>query len=149
MKPKTHKICPVCGNGFKIYKTTDKYCSFDCLNSTVVHSEKKPPKPIPKVSKKQSVLNAKYSVKRIEFLSKPENKYCFVDDCGKPATTVEHRKGRSGFADDYARQNNIPLIIDERFFAPCCLFHNLEFERNSELSKKYQLSKLHDGKKGT
>jgi hypothetical protein len=55
--------------------------------------------------------------------------------------------GRKGFADDWARDNNIPLIIDERFFAPCCLEHNLEFERNPELSNKYQLSRIHGGKK--
>mgnify|MGYP001347560871 CR=1 FL=1 len=149
MKQKTHKNCVVCGNPFRLYRTTDKYCSFDCSNSDKQKSEPKARKPIPKVSKKQSVLNAKYTVKRIEYLSRPENKFCFVEDCGKIATTVEHRKGRIGFADEWAKNNNVPLIIDERFFAPCCLFHNLEFERNPELSKKYQLSKLHDGKKGT
>jgi len=147
MKQKTHKDCKVCGNEFRLYRTTDKYCSPSCKSKDQKKEPVKIKSPIKKVSKKQAVLNGKYSVKRIEFLSKPENKFCFVDGCGKLATTVEHRMGRKGFADDWARDNNIPLIIDERFFAPCCLEHNLEFERNPELSNKYQLSRIHGGKK--
>lgn len=148
MKQKTHKDCKVCGSEFRLYRTTDKYCSPSCQSKDQKKEPvKKVKSPIKKVSKKQAVLNGKYSVKRIQFLSKPENKFCFVNGCGKLATTVEHRMGRKGFADDWARDNNIPLIIDERFFAPCCLEHNLEFERNPELSNKYQLSRIHGGKK--
>ncbi len=152
MKTKTHRICEFseCDNEFKMYRTTDKFCSSQCKRKHEETLQKKPkekPKQIRKVSKKQSVLNSKYSVLRIQFLSKPENKFCFVENCGKLATTIEHRMGRKGFADDLAKENKIPLIIDERFFAPCCLDHNLEFERNPDLSKKYQLSKIHGGKK--
>ena len=103
--------------------------------------------PINKVSKKQKVILAKYKVQRIMFLAKPENKICFIDGCGKLATTVEHRAGRLGYADEYAKENNIPLTLDERFWAGCCLEHNLELENNPEMSKKYQLSKIHNGKK--
>jgi hypothetical protein len=157
MKPKTHKICanPDCDNEFKLYKTTDKFCSPECQRKCTNQKPKKvidwntikPRKPINKVSKKQKVLNAQYSVDRIQFLSKPENKICFIKGCGKSATTVEHQKGRKGFADDWARENNIPLILDKRFWKPCCLEHNLELENNPELSKEYQLSKLHQGGK--
>ena len=55
--------------------------------------------------------------------------------------------GRKGFADQWAKDNNISLYLDERFWKPCCLAHNLELENNPELSKKYQLSKIHHGKK--
>lgn len=152
MKIKTHRICEFseCDVEFKKFRSTDKFCSPQCKKKHEETLNKKPkekPKPIPKVSKKQSVLNSKYSVLRIQYLSKPENKFCFVENCGKLATTIEHRMGRKGFADDWARDNNVPLTIDERFFAPCCQDHNLEFERNHHLSKKYQLSKIHGGKK--
>jgi len=148
IKQKTHRVCehPECDVVFKKYKSTDKYCSRNCQES---HKPtiNKPRQQINKVSKKQAVINAKYSVQRIQFLAKPENQICFIDGCNKKATTVEHTMGRKGFADDYARENNIPLTLDERFWKPCCLIHNLELENNSELSNKYQLSKIHGGKK--
>lgn len=157
MKQRTHKICanPDCDNEFKLYKTTDKFCSPECQRKCTDPKPKKvidwnaikPRKPINKVSKKQAVILSKYSVLRIQFLSRPENKFCFIKDCGKLATTVEHRKGRKGFADDWAKENNVPLTIDERWFAPCCHQHNLELENNPELSKEYQLSKIHQGGK--
>lgn len=159
MKVKTHKTCK-CGNKFKLYRTTQKFCSMDCerkfgkpkaikppKSPDLRLKEMKPFKPIKKVSDKRKIENAKYTVQRIQFLGKEENKICFVDDCNSIADTIEHQKGRKGFADDYARENNISLYLDERFWKPCCLFHNLEFERNPELSKKYQLSKLHNGKR--
>lgn len=151
MKAKTHKNCknPNCGKEFKLFRSTDKFCSLKCQQETEPKKEpkrnpiKRSTKPINQVSKKQKVINSKYIVLRIQYLSRPENQVCFVDGCNKKATTIEHRKGRKGFADDWARDNNIPLTLDERFFAPCCLEHNLEFENNPGLSKKYQLSKIH------
>jgi len=32
MKVKTHKKCKVCGKEFKLYQTTDKFCTKGCLN---------------------------------------------------------------------------------------------------------------------
>ncbi len=104
-------------------------------------------KAINRLSKKRQKQSRDYTVKRKIFLAMPQNRICFIAGCGKIATTIEHKKGRSGFADKHARDNNIPLLLDERFWAGCCLHHNLELERNTELSKKYQLSKLHDGEK--
>lgn len=153
MKPqRTQKDCKDCGKEFKMYRTTDKWCGVcaykhKTLNIKLKPLNTSPRKPINKVSKKQSIINAKYSVQRIQYLSKPENKFCIVDGCNKLSNTVEHQKGRKGYADDYARENNIPLTLDERFWIPCCLEHNLEFENNPGLSKQYQLSKLHNGKK--
>lgn len=43
---------------------------------------------IPPVSKKRKVENARYSVLRIEFLSKPENQKCPIT--GWPTTDVHH-----------------------------------------------------------
>lgn len=84
-----------------------------------VNAEKNPKvvkarKPIPKESKKRAVLNAKYTVQKIVFMSKPENKICPIT--GTPATDVHHVKKRIGFADSWARINNIPLLLDERYW---------------------------------
>lgn len=146
------KICKLegCNNEFVPFNSLQRACSPQHerrLQQLKKKAVNKKAKPVNKISKKQKVLNAKYIVARAEFLAKPENKICFIDGCNKKADTVEHRKGRKGYADDYAKQNDIPLIIDERFFAPCCNAHNLELENNPELSRQYQLSKLHDGKK--
>lgn len=93
-------------------------------------------KPIPKISKKRQIDNAKYSVLRLEFLGKPENQICFIKGCGKKATTIEHRRGRWG-----------TNFLDTSTWAGCCLEHNLELENNPELAKEYKLSKLHNGKR--
>lgn len=137
-----------CNNQFKQYKTTDKYCSFGCAADNKKEAKKPVYSSKNKKSKKQIVIDAKYGAQRIIYLGKPENKTCFVEGCNKQANTVEHRAGRGGgFFDNWAREKNIPKTLDERYWAPCCLEHNLEFETNPELSKKYQLSKLHYGKK--
>lgn len=147
----SEKRCRVCDAVFKPFKTTDRFCSYKCANEFQNNrkSNKTTPKqPIRKFSKKRQKQNKQYSVDRKEFLSLPENKICFIDGCKEPSTTIEHRKGRVGYADEWARENDIPLLLDKRFWAGCCLNHNLELERNPELSKQYQLSKIHNGKKG-
>lgn len=103
-------------------------------------------KQIPKVSQKRIVLNRIYEKVRIEVLSEAKFK-CFIENCKNVANSVEHRMGRKGYADEWARENDIPLLIDKRYLAACCNYHNLELENNPELSKQYQLSKIHGGKK--
>ena len=104
-------------------------------------------KPIRKVSKKRKKENREYTIKRLQFLSQPENLRCFIEGCNNIADTIEHTRGREGYADEWARENDLTLYLDVRFWKPCCNFHNLELERNSELSEKYQLSKISGKKK--
>lgn len=141
--------CLSCRNKFITKIFLQKFCeSSDCKaaekkwqSNKISGTVKKPPKPIPKVSEKRKALNKVYETVRIEVLSEAKFK-CFIDRCTNVANTCEHRMGRKGFADEWARENNIPLLVDKRFLAACCNFHNLELENNSELSKKYQLSKI-------
>lgn len=141
------KICKnkECGKEFKQYNSLNSYCSQTCKNK---NEELKPKKryTIPKVSDKRKEINKIYEKVRIEVLVEAKFK-CFIDGCSNVANTIEHTAGRLGFYDDWARDNNIPLIIDKRFLKACCLHHNGELENNHELSKKYQLSKIHGGKK--
>ena len=145
----------LCDNTFEPFNSLQKYCSWECLNKNkkVKENKRKPivykkKKPINRVSKKQTPINAQYSVDRILYLSKQENKICFIDGCNKEATTVEHTRGRGqGYFDKEAELKGVCKTLDQRFWKPCCLDHNLELENNPELSKKYQLSKIHNGKK--
>ena len=125
------KICE-CGNHFIQYNSLQKYCSWHCDKKYKPHSlNLKQNKPIRKVSVKQEKLNKEYSILRKQFLSLPENKICFIDGCNKKSNTIEHRAGRWG-----------SNYLDTSTWAGCCWEHNIELENKSELSKKYQLSKI-------
>jgi len=142
------KICKLSGVVWKQYNSLQK-CPCDKCKK-----EKKIPnlqlksiyKPIKKYSAKREKLNKVYEVVRIEVLS--EAKFvCFIDGCKSVANTVEHLMGRKGFADEWAKENNIPLLVDKRYLRACCLVHNGELETNPELSKQYQYSKISGKKK--
>ena len=107
---------PECMNS--AYSNLIPYCGHACKNKMKPPKEKTIYKPIPKVSKKRQVENLQYQVLRTEFLSKPENKICFINECTKKADTIEHSAGRLGFYDDWARDNNISLYLDVRFWRP-------------------------------
>ncbi len=149
-KPKTCQ----CGTEFLPYNTIQKFCSANCqfkfgkkinIKLKSLNPEKKR-YAIPKVSEKRKALNPLYASVRIEVLVEANFK-CFIDGCINVANTCEHTMGRKGFADQWARDNDIPLLIDKRYLKACCLHHNGELENNPELSKEYQLSKIHGGKK--
>jgi len=139
---KDTKKCKNCSKEFKIFKTTDKWCSQECFKEGHVPNLKlKSLKPINKVSEKRKEINKIYESVRIEVLTEAKFK-CFIDGCTNVANTIEHTAGRIGFYDEEARNNNTPLVIDKRFLKACCLHHNGELENNPELSRKYQLSKI-------
>lgn len=96
--------------------------------------KKDPTYRMPKQSKRRKKEALIYSKERIKFLA---GKTCFIDGCNKPADTIEHTMGRTG-----------DLYLDQKYWQPCCWSHNTELEKNTELSRKYQKSKLHGGKKG-
>lgn len=125
------KKCPECNNDFKQYNSLQKYCSGQCLSKNAKPKECKPPAKIKRVSDKRKIQELQYKADRIVFLNKPENRICFIDECNRPATTIEHRAGRWG-----------SNFLDQSTWAGCCMEHNIELENNPELSKKYQLSKI-------
>lgn len=111
------KICKRSGIAWKQYNSLQKCqcekCKDEIKNKPKIFI-KKVFNPIPKVSKKRKVENLQYSVLRIEFLGKAENRICPVT--GHPTTEVHHKMGRIGFADEWARLNAISLLLDIRFF---------------------------------
>ena len=141
-----------CDIHFLPFKTTDAFCSAKCMfehKSSRKSNETKRITPVRKVSKKREKESAQYRIRRLNFLAQPGNQRCQINgsNCSKKATTIEHSKGRQGFADEFAREINISLYLDERFWKPACLNCNLEMENNTELSHKHQLSKNHNGEK--
>lgn len=112
------------------------------LNAAKEASKIKTRKPLPKVSKKRAVENAKYTVKRLEFLGKPENKICPVT--GKEAIEIHHKLGRIGFADQWARINNMSLLLDSRFWLAVSREGHMKIEMNPEWAKEngYSLDRL-------
>ena len=98
------KICKGCGNEKYIFGKG--LCDF-CYNLQFS-------KPIKKVSEKRNKENEIYFAKRKIFLSRKENIICPIT--GEKTTEIHHIKKRIGFADDWAKENNINLLLDERFW---------------------------------
>jgi hypothetical protein len=149
MKAKTHKICGAvdCQKSFKLYKTTDKYCSLSCLKKTEKSAKTSKSQKIAfrKKSKKLSINEKIYKARRIVFLSKPENKVCRVFP-HLPVTEIHHIKGRQGFADQYAIDNDLILLLDERYWLPVSRKgHEWIHKNDAEARKKGWLkSRLHN-----
>lgn len=96
-----------------------------------------PPAPIAKVSEKQGKLLKHYAKIRQKFLL---NKWCAYH--GKPClpTDIHHAMGRVGFADD----QEIPLLVDVRYFVPVCREAHLWIEEHPKQAKErgYSESRL-------
>lgn len=136
-----------CCNEFKQYNSLQKYCGPACINKNrKVNIKLKPINKINQISSKRKALIPVYQKVRIEVLTEANFK-CFIDGCTNVANTIEHQMGRVGYADEWARENNITLYVDKRFLKACCMHHNGELENNPELSKQYQFSKIHGGNK--
>jgi len=117
------KVCKISGLEWKQYNSLQKCPCEECKKDTPKKQflpKHKPNlklksfKPIPKVSAKRKIENLKYSALRVEFLGKKENKICPITK--QPTTELHHKMGRVGFADEWARLNNISLLIDVRYF---------------------------------
>lgn len=91
------------------------------------------PKKLPKkMSDKQKVKNKEYSEARKEWLI---GKKCVVFP-EKDATTCHHGKGRIGYADDWARQRGITLLMDKRYWVPASMEGHEYIERNPDTAKR-------------
>lgn len=113
------RTCKKSGLQWKQYNSLQK-CPCDYCTVVIVGKRKfksspiKRQKTIRKISAKQEKKNEEYMVVRNSFLSLLENKICPITK--QPTTEVHHKAGRAGFADEWARLNNTPLLIDVRYF---------------------------------
>ena len=82
---------------------------------------KNKPVRIKQISKKQAKKIKEYSPIALKY--KIENPICNIQIegvCTFNTTDVHHIRGKVGFADQWAIDNNIPLLIDVRFFNSTC-----------------------------
>lgn len=128
------KVCKVSGHKWKQYNSLQK-----CPCSLCVESRENLKKgkivvkartPVKKVSDKRKVENLQYAADRIVFLNKPENRICPVT--GQRAKEVHHMRKRRGYADELARLNNIPLLLDQRFWLAVSRDGHEAIENNPE-----------------
>lgn len=82
--------------------------------------------PIKKVSKKMSTLLGRYSAEKLLWI---RGKRCAVYP-DQPATTIHHMKGREGYADQWARDHDVPLLLDKRYWLPASLEGHRYIENN-------------------
>lgn len=71
--------------------------------------------PIKKVSDKMIALMIRYTKQKARWI---KGKYCVVYS-ERRATEVHHSKGREGYADEWAKDHDVPLLLDERWWTPC------------------------------
>jgi hypothetical protein len=121
-----------CAKSFAQFRTTDKYCSAICLIKCKTPNLKSL-KPIKKVSDKRKIENLKYSVLRIEFLGKKENRICPIT--GKETTEIHHKRGRIGI-----------LFLETKFWLAVSREGHVKIENNPEWAKEhgYSFNRLYD-----
>lgn len=131
-----NKLCTVCETSFTPYSSFDKTCGdYECKkqfqSSKVKQEPKQKQKPIAKVSKKRQIEQLKYSVLRVEFLGKQENKKCPI--MGTETTDVHHKKGRVG-----------SLYLDTKYWVALSREGHKKVEENPEWAKEngYSLNRL-------
>lgn len=123
-----------CTNTFTKYRSTDKYCSYECKKKNLKPTKQKPRNKIKPVSDKMKKKLSVYHKISAAFLDLPENKVCPVT--GNATTEVHHKKGRIGYADEAARIENIPLLIDLRYFLAVSRSGHRQIEENPIWAKE-------------
>lgn len=126
---------PSCQKPFKQYNSLQRYCSLACQIS---HKGK--PKKIRQVSDKRKEDNEIYSIMRKQFLEK----FPICPITGRPTTDIHHKKGRIGFADDWARHNDISLFLDVRYWVALSREGHQFVEENPTWAKEngYSLNRI-------
>ena len=110
-------LCSSCGHAMRKYERQQAKQA-DKRQKQIQKAKEKPKKefkPISKVSGKMATLLTQYSKKRDEWI---RDKFCAR--CHGKAQECHHGKGKVGYADEQARMNNIPLLLDDTYWVPLC-----------------------------
>ena len=91
----------------------NKIVRMDVFDEVESLSDRKPRRSIKRVSDKAITNNRVYSIERKKHLQ--ENPQCAVYP-ELASTEIHHMKGRRGFADEWARNAGVPLLLDKRFW---------------------------------
>ena len=119
------KVCADkdCDSEFTQYKTTDKYCSYQCKNKNKNQKSgiRKSFKP---VSDKRLEELSIYRPLRDKYLS--EHPVCEVKDCNRQTTNLHHKNGRRGKM----------LYNTDYFFAACSECHPKRIHENPKWARE-------------
>jgi len=92
-------------------------------------------KPINKVSEKRKDLNQVYAQRKAKYLF--DHPHCEYHGKDCKGGSLHHMGGRSGYIDDYAREHDIPALIDDRYFMNLCqTIHDWATENSREAIEK-------------
>jgi hypothetical protein len=69
---------------------------------------------------------SKYAAKKAKWI---KGKKCAVYP-NLPAVDIHHMTGRVGYADEWARENDVPLLLDERFWLAVSREGHIKIEEN-------------------
>lgn len=131
--------CPRCNRDERREKTAYNKEKLKREAALKKQKEKKKLSPIAKVSDKMAKLLSVYTAKKKAWI---KGKRCAVEP-SREAVDVHHIKGRIGYVDQWARDNDIPLLIDERFWLPVSRMAHIEITANPEWAVKegYSMSR--------
>lgn len=113
--------CVNCGSS-KIENRDLMLCS-SCAHALRKAERMQAPKdqaPIAKVSESMGKQLNQYAAKKAKWVKGKKCAAKFPHDCNG-GLTVQHMCGRVGYADEWARENEMPLLLDVRFWMPLCL----------------------------
>lgn len=88
--------------------------------------------PINRVSGKMAKYLSEYSRRKQIWI---KGRKCAVFPT-QVAVDIHHKKGRQGYADQWARDHDVPLLLDERFWLPVSRMGHNKIELNPEWAKK-------------
>ncbi len=125
---------------------TGECASHGALSRKMERQAAKAPKQfysIPRVSQKQAKEVSAYSREKQKWIAIPENQMCAVFPKLK-AVDVHHKKGKVGYADEWARRKGIKLLHDKRFWLPVSREGHIEIENNHQWATDmgFKLSRL-------
>lgn len=100
-------------------------CAAQARKEARMNSKPKKVYRIPRMSPKRTIEAKDYEIKKRAFL---KGKVCPVHPALK-CEDVHHQKGRIGFADQWARDNGVTLLMDERFWLACSRKGHIKIER--------------------
>jgi len=103
--------------------------------------KKDPSYRIHSITKKQSKAISEYRILAKKY--KKDNPFCSVQrpECTYKTEDIHHSKGKVGYADQWARDNEITLLVDVRHFVPACRFCHDYIELNPKWAYENGFSK--------
>lgn len=126
------KIC--CVDGCNNYVWGKGYCKYHQYLRTDKKQKSIKKSYIRPMSEKMEEDYKIYRPLMDEYMS--EHKTCEVFGCCRPSNDLHHKKGRTGYADDWARSEGVKLLWDVRWFMAVCRICHNRFDEDPNWARK-------------